>query len=143
MKHILVPVDGSEGAGRAAAFAARLGAPHDAKLSLLFVYDAPAVVSMGLAGLAGDEAMAKAARESADKAFSAALEAIGDAAKVEPSREIAEGNPTVEILAYAENSNVDLIVMGSRGLSSIEGLVMGSVSERVLRAAPCPVTIVR
>jgi nucleotide-binding universal stress UspA family protein len=58
-------------------------------------------------------------------------------------REVVRGNPTVEIIAFAERNEVDLIVMGSRGLSPIDGVVMGSVSERVLRGAPCPVTIVR
>jgi len=143
MKHILVPIDGSDPAGRAAAFAARLGAPHEAKLTLLYVYDSPQIVNMGLAGLAGEEALEEAARSTAETAFGAVLAAMGDSVSVAPAQELARGNPTVEILGVAEQLGVDLIVMGSRGLSSIDGLVMGSVSERVLRGASCPVTIVR
>lgn len=143
MKHIVVPVDGSEQAARAALFAARLAAPHGARITLLFVYDAPAAVSMGLAGLAGKEGLAEAARATADAAFGAALAVMADAVDAEPEQTLVVGSPAVEIITFTERSPVDLVVMGSRGMSSMEGLVMGSVSERVLRGARCPVTIVR
>ncbi|RLB48516.1 MAG: hypothetical protein DRJ42_23055 [Deltaproteobacteria bacterium] len=143
MKHIVVPVDGSEQAARAALFAARLASPHRAQITLLFVYDAPSAVNMGLAGLAGHEGLAEASRASADAAFGAALAVMADAVESEPTQSLVVGNPAVEIIGFIQRSDVDLVVMGSRGMSSMEGLVMGSVSERVLRGAPCPVTVVR
>jgi len=53
------------------------------------------------------------------------------------------GNPLDIILEEAGNKPYDLIVMGSRGLGTIKGLLMGSVSERVSRSVKCPVLIVK
>ena len=54
-----------------------------------------------------------------------------------------EHKPSVEICKFAESEKIDLIVMGSRGLSEIKELLIGSVSSEVLHHAPCPVTIIR
>jgi nucleotide-binding universal stress UspA family protein len=53
------------------------------------------------------------------------------------------GIPFVEIIRYAKDENVDLIVMGTHGLGVIAHILMGSVAEKVVRKAPCPVLIVR
>jgi len=53
------------------------------------------------------------------------------------------GDPSAEILGAAKEHNADLIIMGSRGLGQIGGLILGSVSERVLCGADAPVLIVR
>ena len=51
--------------------------------------------------------------------------------------------PAVEIAAYAKASGIDLIVMGTHGRSGVSHLLIGSVAERVVRTAPCPVLTVR
>ncbi|AEG15116.1 universal stress protein [Desulfofundulus sp. TPOSR] len=53
------------------------------------------------------------------------------------------GNPAEEICREAREGRYDIIIMGSRGLGEIRGYLMGSVSNRVVRHAPCPVLIVR
>jgi nucleotide-binding universal stress UspA family protein len=53
------------------------------------------------------------------------------------------GHPVVEILRYAKEEAVDLIVLGTHGRSRLGHLLMGSVAERVVRTAPCPVLTVR
>ncbi|MCQ2559809.1 MAG: universal stress protein [Clostridia bacterium] len=53
------------------------------------------------------------------------------------------GNAAEEVCKEAEDNNYDLIIMGSRGLSEVKGFIMGSVSNRVVRHAVCPVLIVR
>ncbi|MEW6047912.1 MAG: universal stress protein, partial [Bacillota bacterium] len=53
------------------------------------------------------------------------------------------GHPADRILAFAGQSGADLIVMGRRGLSGVSRWVLGSVSDRVLQHAPCPVLVVR
>jgi nucleotide-binding universal stress UspA family protein len=53
------------------------------------------------------------------------------------------GSPVVEILKFAQQAEIDLIVMGSHGRTGIFRLLMGSVAEAVMRKAPCPVLVVK
>ena len=53
------------------------------------------------------------------------------------------GHPVMEILRYANDNNVDLIVMGTHGRGPLGHVVLGSVAERVVRKAPCPVLTTR
>jgi nucleotide-binding universal stress UspA family protein len=53
------------------------------------------------------------------------------------------GSPFMEIVAYAKAQNIDLIVLGTHGRGPIAHMLMGSVAERVVRKAPCPVLTVR
>ena len=57
-------------------------------------------------------------------------------------RDVVVGTPFRDICRYAQRHNVDLIVMGTEGRTGLAHLTMGSVTEKVLRAAPCPVMIV-
>lgn len=54
-----------------------------------------------------------------------------------------EGSPFVEIVRYARDQAIDLIVMGTHGRGPIAHMLMGSVAEQVARKAPCPVLVVR
>lgn len=57
--------------------------------------------------------------------------------------ETLEGNPAEVILEMAKAQNSNVIVMGSRGLGKLAGLLLGSTSQKVVSHAPCPVLIVR
>ncbi|WP_456276856.1 universal stress protein [Bacillus sp. AK128] len=57
--------------------------------------------------------------------------------------ELLEGDPAIEITKYAEEKNVDLIVIGSRGLGKVRELFLGSVSHNVVQTAKCPVFIIK
>ncbi len=57
--------------------------------------------------------------------------------------ELREGKPFVEITNYARQHDIDLIVMGTHGRGGISHLLLGSVTENVIRTAPCPVLTVR
>ncbi len=61
----------------------------------------------------------------------------------ETGRLVVEGDPAREIIAAAKANNADTIVIGSRGLGDLEGLLLGSVSHKVAQAAPCTCVIVR
>lgn len=54
-----------------------------------------------------------------------------------------EGDPATEIVRYANDESVDLIVMGTHGRTGVERLLMGSVAEKVMRDAPCSVLVVK
>jgi len=53
------------------------------------------------------------------------------------------GHPFVEVVRYAREESIDLIVMGTHGRGAVGHLLLGSVAERVVRKAPCPVLTVR
>jgi nucleotide-binding universal stress UspA family protein len=74
-------------------------------------------------------------------------EALGMIAADEPAfpveRVLRVGTPAETIIAYAQRHNCDLIVMGTHGRTGLSHLLMGSVAEKVIRMAPCPVMVIR
>ena len=56
---------------------------------------------------------------------------------------IATGSPFVEIITFAKDQNVDLIVVGTHGRTGLAHVMIGSVAEKVVRKAPCPVLTVK
>jgi nucleotide-binding universal stress UspA family protein len=58
-------------------------------------------------------------------------------------KEVIMGKPFVEIIRYARRQQIDLIVMGTHGRSALASMLLGSVAEKVVRKAPCPVLTVR
>jgi nucleotide-binding universal stress UspA family protein len=141
MKHILVPVDGSEQSAMAARWASQRALETGGKLTLLHAYNMPAEDAMGLAHLPREEV--DGLKQSYGKqSFAAALAAIADDSLVTNSV-VVIGKAADEIVAYAKSQGCDHIVMGSRGLSLVRELLLGSVSESVIRRAPCAVTIIR
>jgi len=142
MRSILVPVDGSDSASHAAGFAATLARSLSSKLTLLHVYDAPTASLLGLASL-GEVGVKAALEKVAQHSFERALQAMGEVSGLSLEKISTTGHPFEEIVSYAKALSCDLIVMGSRGLSPLQEMLLGSVSDRVLRFAPCAVTIVR
>lgn len=139
MNTILVAVDGSEGARRAARFAAGLARETGAALELMHVYDMPTAVHLGIA-------------EHHDGAPSALAESIahGSFASVQKEIEgledsghyIALGDPGEEIAKRARHTNAAIIVLGACGVRHPDGALLGSVGQRVVQLADRPVTIV-
>jgi nucleotide-binding universal stress UspA family protein len=138
-KTIIVPVDGSEGANKAAKFAGVLARQAGAELTLMHVYDAPTASAMGLARQSREE-MEHIKEEIAKGSFQAAEKELEG---MPVKHYVTLGHPSHEIVSYAQQVKADLIVMGSRGQSQMEGLLLGSVSDRVVHHAHCAVTVVR
>jgi nucleotide-binding universal stress UspA family protein len=82
------------------------------------------------------------ARAAAHGLVESACDQLAAAGKV-ASSEVKEGDPATEILAAAEDQGADLIIAGARGHSFIEGLLVGSVADRLLKRASCSVLLVR
>lgn len=141
MKQFLVPVDGSEGANRAAQFAGQLALETKASVTLLYVYDAPTASLLGLEAISASE-MDNLRNAVAKGSFEAGRRAIGDS-PVQVTTHAAIGHPGHEIVTYASVNKPDAIIMGSRGLSTVRSLLLGSVSQYVVQHADCPVMIVR
>lgn len=141
MDKILVAVDGSENAALAASWASKLANQTGGSLTLLHAHDMTATETMGLANLSKeeiDEIKERQAAEAFDKARSVMGEVGAGADSI-----VAVGDPADEIILAAKTRGYDHIVMGSRGLSPVKELLLGSVSDRVAREAHCPVTIIR
>jgi nucleotide-binding universal stress UspA family protein len=139
---ILVPVDGSEGAQRAAVLAGRLASATGASLKFVHVVGLTTDTIIALAKLTKEQihaAHAEAAKGVLAQAQSA-LAASG--AGIAADTLVLVGDPAQEILDYLETHPRTMVVMGRRGLSAIRGLMLGSVSEKVARHAVGPVTLV-
>lgn len=148
---ILVPVDGSDGANESAAYAAGLAEALNVPLRLLFAFPRDPVDMFGVPTEApqrdeleyfSPDAFARLRDRSARQAFDAARQAIGQSQNsVEEA--ILAGSPAEAIVEHAGQTTDPMIVIGSRGLSGFKEMLLGSVSQRVLHRAGCPVTVVR
>lgn len=136
-KLILVGFDGSEQSKKAADTAVGLAQCLDARVLLLAVARPPEpATSVEL------EAVLDDAKEHFEQAFIAVREAAKKA-EVELQTDIVVGHPAEQIIHRAEQDKVELIVLGRRGTSTFHKWILGSVSEKVLRYAHCPVMVLR
>lgn len=148
-KILLVPVNGSKGANRAAAFAARMGERLDVPVRLLCAFPEDAFEAFGFPGTSSQgfkyfspEEFNKLRDETTENAFNSAREAMGKVG-VAVEQEVVPGEAAPAILEHARSVDSPMIVIGSRGLNRFSEAVIGSVSQRVLHHAGCPVLIVR
>lgn len=140
MKKILVPTDASEYSRRALEMALELARKFNAEIELLFVMQMPIVydssVNSYILSPEQIEQEGKAALETTLKSI--------DISNVTLVKKKVQGRkPALLILEEAEKENIDMIVMGSHGRGVIAGSLLGSVSQRVLHEAKCPVIIVK
>jgi universal stress protein A len=135
---ILHPSDFSQTAQRSLAYAAELAESCGATLHLLHVLSPS---SSAITAELGGAASAGAAQSGK---VGARLEALlsKQTLSTAPILCARSGDADDEIVGYAEEIGADMIVMGTRGLTGLRRLVLGSVAESVLRSAPCPVLVV-
>lgn len=140
-KSILVPVDFSSASNKALAYAAVLAEQFDARLTLLYVREPAA--SVGIDGfyplMVGSEELTTAYQENLAKL---AQRQLGDTRRVEKIL-VREGRAYFEIAEAARALKSDVIVISTHGYSGLSHVLLGSVTERVVRHAPCPVLVVR
>ena len=136
---VLLAVDGSEHALHAARTAADLARTMNSKdLRIVVSYDfIPPYLGEPNMQYAIDARM-----EEAKAILQRAIDEVGDV-PCEINTELIEGSAAEAILDVATTRKSDVIVMGSRGLGKLAGLLLGSTSQKVVAHAPCPVLIVR
>lgn len=150
IRKILVPVDGSSASMKALQYAVRLaelGASNPELVVMHVVEDVKQGGAIGLQAKYGNvrlvEGFKKARREAALKW----LKQIEEAARkkgIQIKSEVLEGDSKAEVIMdYASENAVDLIVVGSRGLTGFKRLLLGSVANAIVGNAPCPVMVVR
>ena len=159
--HILVPTDFSPAAQRALEYAVEEATQHQARLTLLHVLDqhhqTTAVYYVKDApqggtgyGEFGEKLPAFPASQPQTVRQDYQEEALVQLHDLRPASfagvweaQVTAGNPAEEIVAMAESLDVDLIVMSTHGRTGLSRFLLGSVAEKVVRHAPCPVLTVR
>jgi nucleotide-binding universal stress UspA family protein len=125
IRKILYPTDFSSYSNQAYFHAVALAENHGAQLTILYVYNERG----------GEEDQAHWREQ---------LEQIRPVDPGIPVRHVfLHGDPASEIVRYARETGMDLIVMGTHGRTGLERLLMGSVAEKVMRDAPCSVLVVK
>ncbi|HEY7906598.1 MAG TPA: universal stress protein [Wenzhouxiangella sp.] len=138
---ILVPVDGSENSTRAALFGIDLAKAFGVGVRLFYVFPAASVEIIGMAGMSRSD-IDQAAQAAAQKAFDLTHEALGSDVAVAVEQETSMGDPAEEVIRYTEDNSGAMVVIGRRGLSRMKSLMIGSVSDKVLRHAKTPVMVI-
>jgi nucleotide-binding universal stress UspA family protein len=143
LQRILLPTDFSDYSNVATNYACTLASKFDAELHLLCVFE-QYTGSTYVPGVPLPESTSET--EQLKQHVAESLAKLLDAdweTGYRVVRATREGHPFVEIIRYAKDESIDLIVMGTHGRSGISHLLMGSVAEKVVRKSPCPVLTVR
>lgn len=137
--HILLPTDGSEGVSGAIEEAIALADAHDATLHVLYVVDTSAAAAVPTADVANIQDLLETAGNEALSDVSARAAEHGVSVETHTARGVIHD----VILEYADETPVDIIVMGTHGRSGLDRLLLGSVTERVIKRATQPVLVIR
>ena len=129
IKRILVPVDGSETSDRAIEEAIKIAEVYNSDIHILYVAN--------INQLAINACLSDAILEAVTKAGNKVPEKINVITTSET------GSPSVTITDFADEIKADLVVIGSRGLGLVKGVLLGSVSQYVVEHAPCPALVVK
>ncbi|ERG92025.1 MAG: universal stress protein UspA related nucleotide-binding protein [Haloquadratum walsbyi J07HQW1] len=137
---ILIPTDGSECADEAVTHALDLATQYDADVHVLSVVDARDV-SHGAPAISPAQ-VESTLRENAHEVTDAVADRAADT-EVDVTPAVEAGIPDDSIVTYAEEHDIDLIVMGTHGRTGLERYLLGSVTERTVRRSSVPVLTVR
>src|SRR5262245_11724747 len=143
LRRILVPIDFSKHSQNALTYAAAFAEKFGAEIYLLHVVQdlalfIPDAVTAGPPLLPPMDQLTAAVREALDRVI---RENQLGPLQVHP--EVREGTPFYEIIQFAKEKSIDLIIMGTHGRGGLAHVLLGSVTEKVVRKAPCPVLTVR
>jgi nucleotide-binding universal stress UspA family protein len=145
IRRILVPIDFSEASRAAFDYAIELARSVGASVDVLHVWEVPTFLAPGSAVVVGASGtslveMVRTAAEDGLEKF--VTDAAARGAKVNEWR-AEPGSPAFAITEAARTAEYDLIVIGTHGRTGLSRALIGSVAERVVRHAPCPVLTVR
>jgi nucleotide-binding universal stress UspA family protein len=139
-RHILVPVDLEGPPQEALEVAVDLALTFDARLTLIHAWEVPAAAYAAMTYVPDDfwTAIKHVATEQLKSAVESVRKRLPRAESI-----LAKGPPAHQILAAADRTKADLIVMGTHGRRGISHVLLGSVAEKVVRLSPVPVLTIR
>lgn len=140
MNTILLPVDGSENSNRAVQRAIELSKDTGAKLLVVTAF--PPIVSGNVKSFFSPEEIQSYYQEEGQKALAPAKATL-DGAGIAYEAEVLVGPIATSIADYANKKQVDTIIMGTRGLGTVTGMLLGSVTTKVLSLVDIPVLLVK
>jgi nucleotide-binding universal stress UspA family protein len=141
LRRILVPTDFSSSSKSALRFAAELASRFESELHVLHVIES-AVIPDSIARFAARKPIEER-RTPAAASFAGDVLESGPMAGREVVSAAVEGVAAQEIVRYAGEHGIDLIVLGSHGNTGLAHILLGSIAEAVVRTAPCPVLTVK
>lgn len=144
LDRILVPTDFSDFSRPAMQYGCAIAARFSAEMHLLHVVPDPAMLVPEAAAFSVETMQAQS--ESLVKGAQATLNTLppdGWENEKQIIREVRVGAAFMEIIDYAREHSIDLIVIGTHGRSGLMHILMGSVAERIVRKSPCPVLTVK
>lgn len=142
VNHIIAGVDGSAPSLAAARYALALAEQTRAKLTLVFVLEMPQVIPVG--ALSGYVTTGPTRSEDDVKKAEAIVEAVAlERPSVKATTRVELGEPSEVLVDLAKSTGADLLVVGARGLNAAQRFLVGSVSDRIVHHAHCPVLVVR
>jgi nucleotide-binding universal stress UspA family protein len=140
LQNIVIATDGSKNSQKAISHGIEIAKLSGAIVHALYVVNTSSTISENWT--AGKETIYNIMKDDGQKAVSK-VKKIGIDSGVEVKEVILEGYPSSEIIYFAENNNIDLIVMGTLGATGLERFLMGSVAEKVIRNSRVPVLVVK
>jgi len=140
-KKIMIATDGSDNAKNAVSYGIEIAKGTGAEVYAVYVVsDEYALVARR--GISWAKGIEEKLVDSGGRA-TAYVEEAGKEAEVQVESVLLKGRPAEEIIDYAEKNNIDLIVMGTLGLTGVKRFLIGSVAENVVRHSKVPVLVVR
>jgi nucleotide-binding universal stress UspA family protein len=137
---ILVPTDASEYSNRAADFAIKLAKYFNSEIIAIYVIDR--LILEEISKINERYILEEELKTTAERCLNYVVKSA-EREGLKATSVIVEGQPHDQIVRHAESLGVDMIVMGSRGRRSMERILIGSVTERVIEYASCPVLVLK
>ena len=140
LRRILHPTDFSDNSDQALKYACSLAIQFSADLHLLNVVHDTGLISPPIAGFFPPDYYRQQMQQAEERLSELPDKVLNHTGSV--IRNAAEGEPFVEIIRYAKENEIDMIVMGTHGYTGVKHMIIGSVAENVVRKAHCPVLTV-
>lgn len=140
-KKIVVAYDGSDHAKNAVRIASDLAKAFGSKIYVVEVVDTAAMLGMGLAPIPAE--IINQIYEKARKDVNEGQELAKSLGVTDVEGQVLEGDPATSIIEFASKNGADLIVTGSRGLSTFKRVLLGSVSTKIVQESRIPVLVVK
>ncbi len=137
IRKILCPVDFSLTSQKALETAKELKELFSSEMEVIHVFPGDAIAKKMETWGGRDRAVEEFSRQAA-----AELKKFLSEAGLDKEGKVVEGEPHKKIASFSSENDIDLIVIGARGLSFIEGMLIGSVTDAILKSSPCPVLVI-